>query len=174
MNGSCLGEEGKEGDLLCKGNHRGEGQESRKNRIGPKNQSSSLRQSNKSGDNQEWSLSLGYWEGFPGDSDCKESACNGGDAGSISGSGRSSGEGNGNPLQYSCLENSMNRGAWQAAVHGVAKSQTQDWVANTFTGYWEFGQYSKGYEKSLEDCKARCIIVRFMLEDDHCFQSAKD
>ena len=74
INGSCLGEEGKEGDL-CKGNHRGEGQESRKNGIGPKNQSSSLRQSNKSRDNQEWSLSLGYWEGFPGGSDCKESAC---------------------------------------------------------------------------------------------------
>ena len=46
------------------------------------------------------------------------------DAGSISGSGRSPGEGNGNPLQYSCLENSMDRGAWQATVHGVVKSQT--------------------------------------------------
>ena len=46
------------------------------------------------------------------------------DAGSIPGSERSPGEGNGNPLQYSCLENSMDRGAWQAAVRGVAKSQT--------------------------------------------------
>ena len=44
---------------------------------------------------------------------------------SISGSGRSPGEGNGNPLQYSCLENSMERGAWQATVHGLAKSQTR-------------------------------------------------
>ena len=47
------------------------------------------------------------------------------DTGSIPGSGRSPGEGNGNPLQYSCLENSMDRGAWQAEVHGVTKSQTQ-------------------------------------------------
>ena len=63
--------------------------------------------------------------GFPGDSDGKESACNVGDPGSIPGLGRSPGEGNGNPLQYSCLENPMDRGAWRAAVHGVAKSQTQ-------------------------------------------------
>ena len=54
----------------------------------------------------------------------KESACNAGDLGSIPGSGRSSGEGNGNPLQYFCLENSMDRKAGQAAVHGIAKSQT--------------------------------------------------
>ena len=47
------------------------------------------------------------------------------DPGSIPGSGRSPGEGNGNPLQYSCLENSMDRGAWQATVHGIAKSRTQ-------------------------------------------------
>ena len=47
------------------------------------------------------------------------------DAGSIPGSGRSPGEGNGDPLQFSCLENSMNRGAWQATVHGVTKSRTQ-------------------------------------------------
>ena len=47
------------------------------------------------------------------------------DAGSIPGSGRSPGEGNGNPLQYSCLENPMDRGAWQASIHGVAKSPTQ-------------------------------------------------
>ena len=49
-------------------------------------------------------------------------ACNAGDTGLIPGSGRSPGEGNGNPLQYSCLENSMNRGAWWATVHGVVKS----------------------------------------------------
>ena len=52
-------------------------------------------------------------------SDSKESACNTGDPGAIPMSGRSPGEGNGNPLQYSCLENSMDRGAWQATVHGV-------------------------------------------------------
>ena len=61
---------------------------------------------------------------FPGSSDGKASACNAGDLGSIPGSGRSPEERNGNPLQYSCLENPMDGGAWQATVHGVAKSQT--------------------------------------------------
>ena len=59
---------------------------------------------------------------FPGGSDGKESACNAGDLSSIPGSGRSPGEGNGNPLQYSCLENPMDRGAWQSLV---TKSQAQ-------------------------------------------------
>jgi len=54
----------------------------------------------------------------------KESACKAGDMGSIPGLGRSPGEENGNPLQYSCLENSMDRGAWWVTVHGVAKSWT--------------------------------------------------
>ena len=63
--------------------------------------------------------------GFPGGSDGKESACNAGDPGSNPGLGRSPGEGNGNPLQYSCLENPTHRGAWRATVHGVAKSQTR-------------------------------------------------
>ena len=63
--------------------------------------------------------------GFPGGLDDKESACNAGDQGWTPGSGRSPGVGNGNPLQYSCLENSMDRGAWQATDHGVAKSRTQ-------------------------------------------------
>ena len=53
------------------------------------------------------------------------SACNAGDLGSIPGSGRSPGEGNGTPLQYSCLENPMDGGAWWAAVHGVAEGRTQ-------------------------------------------------
>ena len=61
--------------------------------------------------------------GFPGGSDCEESACNAGDLGSIPGSGRSPGEGDGYPLQYSCLENPMDRGIWWATVHGVKKSQ---------------------------------------------------
>ena len=60
----------------------------------------------------------------PGGSDNKESACDAGDRGSIPVLGRSPGEGNGNPLQYSCLENSMDGGAWQATVHVVAKSWT--------------------------------------------------
>ena len=63
--------------------------------------------------------------GFPGGSDGKASAYNVGDLGSIPGSGRSPGEGNGNPLQYSCLENPMDGGAWWATAHGVAKSQTR-------------------------------------------------
>ena len=61
---------------------------------------------------------------FPGGSDGKASAYNAGDLGWIPGSGRSPGEGNGNPLQYSCLENPMDGGAWWATVHGVAKSWT--------------------------------------------------
>ena len=63
--------------------------------------------------------------GFPSDSDSKESACNVGDTGSTPGSERSPGEGNGNPLQYSCLENAMDRGAWRGTVHGITKSQAQ-------------------------------------------------
>ena len=59
---------------------------------------------------------------FPGGSDGKASAYNAGDQGSIPGSERSPGEGNSNRLQYSCLENPMDRGAWYAIVHGVTKS----------------------------------------------------
>ena len=62
--------------------------------------------------------------GFPHSSVGKESPCNAGDPGLIPGSGRSSGEGNGNPLQYSCLEHPMDRGAWWATVYGVTKSRT--------------------------------------------------
>ena len=64
-------------------------------------------------------------EDFPGGSDSKESACNAGGQGSIPGLGRSPGGGHGNPLQYSCLENPMDRGAWRATVHGVTKSRTR-------------------------------------------------
>ena len=68
---------------------------------------------------------------FPGSSDSKESACNAGDPDSIPGSGRSSRDGNGYPLQYSCLEISMDRGAWWAIVHEATKSQTQ--LSNSHT-----------------------------------------
>ena len=64
-------------------------------------------------------------KGFPRGSDGKESVSNAGDSGSVPGLQRYPGEGNGYLLQYSYLKNSMNNGAWQAAVHGVAKSQTQ-------------------------------------------------
>ena len=63
--------------------------------------------------------------GFPGGSYGKESACNAGVLGLIPGSGRFPGEGDSNPLQYSCLENSMDREAWRATVHGAAKSRTR-------------------------------------------------
>ena len=62
--------------------------------------------------------------GFPGSSAGKEFACNAGDLGSIPGLGRSLGGGHGTPLQYSCLENSMDTGAWRTTVHEVSKSQT--------------------------------------------------
>ena len=62
--------------------------------------------------------------GFPGGSDGKDSACNVGDLSSIPGLGRSPGGGHGNPLQCSCPENPIDRGAWKATVHGVTKSQT--------------------------------------------------
>ena len=83
--------------------------------------------------------SISKW-GFPDGSDNKKSACNAGDPGLIPGLGRSPGEGNGYPLQYSCLENSMDGGGWRATVHGVANSRTQ--LSDQHT-------QAKGEEKSL-------------------------
>ena len=83
--------------------------------------------------------------GFHGGSGGKESACNVRDLGSIPGLGRSPGEGNSFPLQYSGLENWMDRGAWRAIVHGLAKSQTQmrDWQFQfTYTFLLMFIPYS--------------------------------
>ena len=74
--------------------------------------------------------SSGKGKGFPGGAELKASACNVGDLGSVPGSGRSPGEGNGTLLQYSCLENPLDGGAWWATVHGVAKSRTR---LNDFT-----------------------------------------
>ena len=68
---------------------------------------------------------LGELTSFPGGSVVKNLPTNAGDTGSTPGSGRSPGKGNGKPLQYSCLENPMDRGAWRAIVRGVAKSQTR-------------------------------------------------
>ena len=65
-----------------------------------------------------------YTRSFPGGSDSEGSTCNVEDLDSIPGLGKSPGEGNGNPLQYSCLDNCMDRGAWRATVHGVSKSRT--------------------------------------------------
>ena len=73
--------------------------------------------------------------GFPGGSDGKESACNAGDPGSISGSGRSPEEGNDNPLQNSFLGNPMDREGWWATVHKVTKSQTR--LSNKYIHTWQ-------------------------------------
>ena len=90
--------------------------------------------------------------GFPGGSEVKASACNAGDLGSIPELGRTLGEGNGNPLQYSCLENPMDRGAWWATVHGVAKSQTQlrDF---TFTFKETKDLYIENYKTLMKEIK---------------------
>ena len=74
----------------------------------------------------EWIVRVLCWiRGFPDGTGSKETACSAGDRHSKSGLGRSPGELNGNPLQYSCLKNPMGRGAWWATVHGVAKSRTR-------------------------------------------------
>ena len=76
----------------------------------------------------DWAINI--LRGFPGTWDSKESACNAGDVGSIPGWGRSPGEGKGNQLQYSCLENSTDKYVWWATVHGVTKESDNDWAIN--------------------------------------------
>ena len=75
------------------------------------------------GSKSEYPITQVSFMAVPGGSHCKESACSAGDTGSIPGSGRSLGGGNGNPLQYSCLENPMARGACRATIYEVIKSQ---------------------------------------------------
>ena len=89
----------------------------------------------------------------PGGSEGKESACNAGDPGSIPGLGRSPGEGNGNPLQYSCLKIPMAGGAWQATVHGVAKSWTQ---LSNFTSSLCYETSTKGISSGKVYITFRC------------------
>ena len=82
----------------------------------------------------ENSMDRGAWKSeFPGGSDGKESACSSRELSSIPGSGRSPGKGNGYPLQYFCLENSMGRGTWQATVHVVTKSDTTEQLTHLYT-----------------------------------------
>ena len=103
-------------------------------------------------------INLRYPKGFPCGSDSKVSACNEGDLGSIPGSGRSPGEGNGNPLQHSCLENPMDRGAWWATVHGVAKSRTR---LSDFTSLFSFIGY---YKMSIPSCATfRPLLVIYFI-----------
>ena len=84
-----------------------------------------------------YTIFKGYFPftGLPWCSICKESACNARDPGSIPGSGRAPGEGNGYPLQCSCLENSMGRGAWCVTVHGT---EWHDWVTDSFTSIYSY------------------------------------
>ena len=81
--------------------------------------------------------------GFPSGSVVKNPPANAGDTGSIPGSGRSPGEGNGNPLQYSCLGNPMDRGAWQATVHGVAKELDTTGQLNNNNSCLHYCEYTK-------------------------------
>ena len=111
--------------------------------------------------------------GFAHSSIGKESACNSGDSGSIPGLGRSPGEGNGNPFQYSCLENPMDRGAWQAIVHGVAISWT--WLSECQrTGAFELWCWRRllrvpwiarrSNESILKEISPWCSSERMMLK----------
>ena len=95
--------------------------------------------------------------GFPGDSDGKESSCNAGDLGLIPGLGRSPGEGNGTPLQYSGLENSMDRGVWKAIVHGVAKRQTG--LSDFHTHKQSFRNQNSDVNFRQQDCKYHKIPI---------------
>ena len=98
---------------------------------------------------------------FPGGSDGKASAYSAGDPGSIPGSGRSPGEGNGNPLQYSCLKNPMDGRAWQATVHGVAKSWTRlsDFLSIQIRGKKKEGnsEWAQKSDLTSEDFKVAII-----------------
>ena len=118
---------------------------------------------------------MGYFTDWPylGGSDGKESACNAGDPGSIHGSGRSPGEGNGNPVQYSCLENSMDRGAWQATVHWVTESDTIEQVAHylfetNFSPLYQIDSKSELHHtiplpQTLIVFMFRCLNIGFLL-----------
>ena len=91
-----------------------------------------------------------------GASDNKESACNVGDRSLIPGSGRSPGEGNGKPLQYSCLENPMDRGSWRAIVHGVAKMNTFTFTETMYIYVSKTQSYDTEGKTRVWKMKAAC------------------
>ena len=96
--------------------------------------------------------------GFPGGSNSKETACNAGDPGSIPGSGRSLGEGNGSPLQYSCMENSMDRGAWQAIVQwGCKEPDMTEQLSLTQT--YLVQQNVKNNQDNFEENKSTQLVL---------------
>ena len=98
---------------------------------------------------------------FPGGSDGKASAYNVGDLGSIPGLGGSPGEGNGNSLQYSCLENPMDRGSWQAPVRGVVKSWTRLSDFTSLSSLALTNSFSKAnFKIILSDCKRKHFLGR--------------
>ena len=102
---------------------------------------------------------------IPGGSDGKVSAYNVGDLGSIPGSGRSPGKGNGNPLRYSCLENPVDGGSWKATVHGVAKSQT--WLNDfTFTFYHVYISLSLTSLSMALSLEPQDFVVAYMKPQD--------
>ena len=100
-----------------------------------------------------------YYGGFPGSSAGKESTCNAGDPCSIAGLGRSAGEGTGYPLQYSGLENSMDRGVWHATVHGVTKSWTRLSDFHLLFTYlpWELKTSSHQKDIAFTECSAYLV-----------------
>ena len=107
---------------------------------------------------------------FPGGSDGKASVYNEGDLGSIPWSGRSAGEGNGNPLQYFCLENSMNGGACQATVHGVTKSWTR---LSDFTFTFSIAEASlRKNPPAMQETRVRSLGWENPLEKEMAIQSS--
>ena len=97
----------------------------------------------------------------PGGSDSKELICNVGDLGSIPGMGRSSGEGNGNPLQYFCLENPMDRGAWWATVHGVTVLDTMEWLSMSMCAHGQTHTHTQKQNISSFKERTECYSGMF-------------
>ena len=113
-----------------------------------------------------------FW-GFPGDSEVKEFTSNAGDPGSIPGSGRSPGEGNGNPFQYSCLENPMDGEAQQVTVHGVAKSRTRLSDFTFIVHFYQQSSFIAGFNASFPGSSAgknppamQETLVQFLGQED--------